>query len=308
MIIDTDPGHDDAFAILLALASPELDVVGLTTVAGNVSRACATANARRLVELAGRPEVPVHAGAAGPLLRPAVDATDAHGASGMEGYDWPAPSRAAEQEPALHWMTQTLEAAAPRSVTLVAIGPQTNIAMLLQHAPGLAGRVRRIVFMGGVSSDGDCGSPSTEFNIRVDPEAAAIVLASGLETVAMPLDCTTTALTPNSWVADLEGLGTRVGRACAGMMRFLQENRSRQYGPRTRPLHDALATSYLLWPELFEGRSCHVRVDCSSPSTRGTTTVDWRQRAEASANCFWVRACRDPGELYRRMLENLARL
>ncbi len=308
VIIDTDPGHDDAFAILLALASPELEVLGLTTVAGNVPLSVTTANARRVVELAGKPGMPVFAGADRPLLRQPMHAQDIHGESGIDGYDWPAPARAAEALHAVDWMVRTLTAAAPRSVTLVVLGPETNVALLLRRAPQLADRIRRIVVMGGGFFEGGNYAPAAEFNILVDPEAAAIVFASGIELVAMPIDCTNRTLSPLTWIADLRGIGTRVGEACAGMMEFFQIAGNRKYGTATRPLHDALAMAYLVWPDLFAGRLCNVEIETNSELTRGATVVDWWHRTSRPRNCLWIRDCSDPAELYRRMRERLATL
>ena len=306
IIIDTDPGHDDAFAILLALASPELEVLGITTVAGNVPVAVTTANARRVVELAGRPEIPVFMGAERPILRAPMHAADIHGDSGIDGYDWPAPVRPHEKEHALDWMIATLRAAEDRSVTLVPLGPQTNIALLLRRAPELAGKIRRIVAMGGGFFEGGNYAPAAEFNILVDPEAAAIVFGSGIELAAMPIDCTNRTLTPEGWIGDFRALGTKVGDACAGMIEFFQENGNRKYGTKTRPLHDALAMAWLLWPELFAGRLCNVEIETGSDLTRGATVVDWWYRTARPRNCFWVRECLDPAELYARMFGRLA--
>ena len=308
VIIDTDPGHDDAFAILLALASPELDVLGITTVAGNAPLSVTSANARRIVELAGRAGVAVFPGADRPLLRAAMHAVDIHGDSGIDGYDWPRPGRPAEAEHAVDWMVRTLSGAAERSVVLVVLGPQTNIALLLRRAPELAGRIRRIVIMGGGFFEGGNYAPAAEFNILVDPEAAAIVFGSGIELVAMPIDCTNRTLTPASWIGDFAGLGTPIGDACAGMMGFFQVSGNRKYGTATRPLHDALAMAWLLWPDLFAGRQCNVEIETSSELTRGATVVDWWHRTERPRNCMWIRDCLDPGELYRRMFERIARL
>ncbi len=304
IIIDTDPGYDDAFAILLALAAPELQVLGLTTVAGNVTLDIVSDNARRIVELAGRPNVAVHPGADRPLLRPAAHAFDIHGSMGLNGYDWPPPARPPSAVHALDWMLQTLAASADRTVTLVALGPQTNVAMLLRRAPALAARkLRRIVCMGGNYFAGGNASPAAEFNILVDPEAAAIVFACGIELVAMPLDCTNTALTPVDWISDLASLGTEIGTACAGMMGFLKP----PPGQATRPLHDAVAMAWMLWPELFEGRLCNVEIETASPLTLGATVVDWRGRTARPKNCLWINGCNAP-EMYARMMERLARL
>ena len=308
LVIDTDPGHDDAFAILLALASPEVDVLGLTTVAGNVPVAVTTANARRVVELAGRPEIPVFAGADRPLLREPMHAHDIHGKMGIDGHDWTEPLHPARAGHAVDWLVETLAKAPDRSVTLLVLGPQTNIALLLRRAPELAGRIRRIVVMGGGFFEGGNYAPAAEFNILVDPEAAAIVFAAGIDLVAMPIDCTNRTLTPETWIADLRALGTAVGDACAGMMEFFQVAGNRKYGTRTRPLHDALAMSWILWPELFAGRQCNVEIETASALTRGATVVDWWHRTQRPRNCLWIRDCADPAELYRRMLERLARL
>ena len=306
IIIDTDPGHDDAFAILLALASPEFEVLGLTTVAGNVPLAVTTANARRIVELAGWPEIPVFAGAERPLLRPPMHAADIHGDSGIDGYDWPAPSRSHEADHALDWMIRTLTAATPASITFLVLGPETNIALLLRRAPHLADRIRRIVVMGGGFFEGGNYAPAAEFNILVDPEAAAIVFAAGIELIAMPIDCTNRTLTPPTWIADFRTLGTAIGEACAGMMEFFQANGNRKYGTTTRPLHDALAMAWLLWPDLFTGRQCNVEIETNSDLTRGATVVDWWHRTDRPRNCLWIRDCLDPAELYRRMFTRIA--
>jgi purine nucleosidase len=308
IIIDTDPGHDDAFAILLALASPELDVIGITTVAGNVPVTVTTANARRIVELAGHPQVAVYQGAERPLLRPPMHAADIHGDSGIDGYDWPLPASPPAEAHALDWMVRTLSAAASRSVTLVPLGPLTNIALLLRRAPDLADRIRRIVLMGGGFFEGGNYAPAAEFNILVDPEAAAIVFGAGIELVAMPIDCTNNTLTPAWWIDRLAGLGTKVGDACAGMQRFFEIAGNRKYGTSTRPLHDVLAMAYLLWPELFAGKLCNVEIETRSELTRGATVVDWWHRTDRARNCMWVRGCVDTEALYSRILARIATL
>ena len=306
IIIDTDPGHDDAFAILLALASRELEVRGITAVAGNVPVAVTAANARRIVELAGRPDIPVYAGADRPLLRPAMHAADIHGDSGMDGYAWPALARPPEREHAVDFLVRSLGAADAGEITLVVLGPQTNIALLLRRAPELAGRIRRIVCMGGGFFEGGNYAPAAEFNILVDPEAAAIVFGAEIELVAMPIDCTNRALSPAGWIGDLAALGTPVGDACAGMMRFFQLAGNRKYGTATRPLHDALAMAWLIWPELFAGRLCNVEIETGSSLTLGATVVDWWHRTDRPRNCLWIRECLDADELYARMLVRLA--
>ncbi len=307
IIIDTDPGHDDAFAILLALASPELDVLGLTTVGGNVPVRVTSANARRIVELAGWPELPVLAGSELPLLRPARHAAEVHGESGIDGHQWKPIARPLAPGHAVDWLVATLAARADRSTTIVAVGPLTNLGLALRRAPAIAVKLSRIVLMGGGFFEGGNMSPAAEFNILVDPEAAAIVFGAGVPVVAVPIDCTYRALTPESWIDDLQALGTEVGTACAGLMRFFQKFGNAKYGTTTRPLHDALAIGYVLWPELFSGRHCNVEIETASPLTLGMTVVDYWHITQRPRNCLWLRDC-DAPEFYRRMLARLATL
>jgi purine nucleosidase len=307
IVIDTDPGQDDAFAILLALASPELDLLGLTAVAGNSPVAVTALNARKILELGGAPHIPVRAGCDRPLLRPGRFAEGVHGKSGLDGYAFPSPERPLAEGHAVNWLIETLMTRPAGSVTLVPIGPLTNIALALRRAPAIGQRVRRIVLMGGGYFQGGNMSPAAEFNILVDPEAAAIVFGAGIELVAVPIDCTSSAPTPESWIDDLKALGSRVGAAGAGMMAFFQRFGNEKYGTRTRPLHDALAVGYLLWPELFSGRHCNVEIETGSALTLGMTVVDWWGITGRKPNCLWLTACRRD-EFYRRMLARLARL
>lgn len=308
VIIDTDPGQDDAFALLLALAVEAVEVLGVTTVAGNVPVAQTADNARRIVELAGRGDVPVFAGAERPLLRPPRPVPEIHGKTGIDGWDWAPARRGPEAAHAVDWLVETLLAEPAGSVTLIALAPQTNIAMALRRAPEIAGRVARLVFMGGGYFEGGNMTPAAEYNILVDPEAAAIVLGSGIDVTAVPIDCTHSAPAPVGWSADLEATGSEVGRACAGMMRFFEQYGNRKYGTLSRPLHDAVAVAALVWPELFEGRRCPVDVECHGRLTTGMTVVDWLRQTGGRDNCLWLRRCTDPAELYRRMATALARL
>ena len=307
IIIDTDPGQDDAFAILLALAAPELEVLGLTTVGGNAPLARTTDNARRIVELAGQPEVPVHAGAQDPLLRPAEHAESVHGKTGIDGYDWPEAAHPPALGFAVDWIIKAVKARAPQKTTLVALGPQTNIALALKMAPELTRHIERIVYMGGGYFTGGNWSPAAEYNILVDPEAAAIVLGSGVPVTAVPLDCTHSAPTPIGWADRLDALGTNTGAAAAGMLRFFERYGNQKYGTPSRPLHDALAIGWLLWPELFEGRECHVDIELAGTLTAGMTVVDYWHVTGKPKNCLWTTGC-DAGTLYTRMEAALARL
>lgn len=308
IIIDTDPGQDDAFAILLALAAPELEVLGLTTVAGNVPVTQTADNARRIVELAGRGGIPVFAGAERPLLRPPRPVPEIHGGTGIDGWDWPAARRPPEPAHAVDWLVQTLMHEPAASISLVVLGPQTNIALALRREPRIASRIARLVFMGGGFFEGGNMTPAAEYNILVDPEAAAIVLGAGMDVTAVPIDCTHSAPAPVDWSRPLQALGTTTGAACAGMMRFFEQYGNRKYGTRSRPLHDAVAVGALLWPDLFEGRRCPVAVECAGKLTTGMTVVDWLRQTGEPDNCLWLRRCTDPQALYGRMLERLAGL
>ena len=308
VIIDTDPGQDDAFAILLALAAAEIEVLGLTTVAGNVPVQQTADNARRIVELAGHGAVPVVAGAARPLLRQPRPVPEIHGNTGIDGWDWPPAHQPPQAGHAVDWLVETLMGEPSGSISIIALAPQTNLALALRREPAIAGRIRRLVFMGGGFFEGGNMSPAAEYNILVDPEAAAIVLGAGLDVTAVPLDCTHSAPAPVGWSAALEALGTPIGHACGGMMRFFEQYGNRKYGTASRPLHDAVAVGALLWPELFEGRLCPVDVECAGTLTSGMTVVDWLRQTGRPDNCLWLRRCNDPQALYDRMLQYLARL
>lgn len=308
VIIDTDPGQDDAFALLLALASPQIELLGVTTVAGNVPVEQTADNARRIVELAGQPDTRVFAGAERPLLRPARPAAEVHGETGIDGWDWPPPLRPPEPRHAVDWMVETLLREPVGSVSVIALAPQTNLALALRREPAIASRIARIVFMGGGYFEGGNMTPAAEYNILVDPEAAAIVLGAGIDVTAVPIDCTHSAPAPLGWSAELEAMGTPVGQACAGMMRFFEQYGLKKYGTATRPLHDAIAVGALLWPELFEGRRCPVKIECAGQFTTGMTVVDWWRQTGEPDNCLWLNRCLDAKELYRRMHVELSRL
>jgi purine nucleosidase len=308
VIVDTDPGQDDAIALLVALGAPELDVIGVTTVAGNVGVAQTADNARRIVELAGRGHVPVRAGAARPLLRPPRPVPEIHGPTGIDGWDWAPAQQPPAAGHAVDWLVETLLAEPADSITVIALAPLTNIALALRRAPEIAPRIKRLVFMGGGYFEGGNVTPAAEYNILVDPEAAAIVLGSGIDLTAVPLDCTHSAPAPVGWSRELEALGNAVGRASGGMVRFFEQYGNRLHGTASRPLHDAVAVGALLWPELFEGRRCPVGVECHGRLTTGMTVVDWLRRTGEADNCLWLRRCTDPALLYARMRECLARL
>ena len=285
IIIDTDPGQDDAIAILLALASPELDVLGITTVAGNVPLPLTTRNALAVCALAGRADVPVFAGCPRPMLRPLHTAEEVHGRTGLDGADLPPPATAAQPTHAVDWLVDTLMAAPAEGVTVCPIGPLTNIAMAIVKEPRVLRGIREIVLMGGGFFAGGNSTPAAEFNIFVDPHAAHVVFTSGAKLTMVPLDCTHRALMQWPWIEGLRDLGPPIGKATAGMLSFYQRYDMAKYGEAGGPLHDPCVIAFLLRPELFDGRDCHVSIETTSALTIGMTVVDWWGTTGGPPNC-----------------------
>lgn len=307
IIIDTDPGQDDAVAILLALASPELDVLGVTAVAGNVPLALTEKNARKICELAGRPDVKVFAGAVRPMVRALVTAENVHGKTGLDGPDLPEPTMQLQGGHAVDFIIETLLREDAGSVTLCALGPLTNVALALVREPRIAPRVCEIVLMGGGLFEGGNVTPAAEFNIYVDPHAADVVLKSGIPIVMMPLDCTHKALTTASRVAAFRGLGTRPGVAVAEMLEFFERFDESKYGTDGGPLHDPCVIAYLLDPELFSGRYINVSVETASELTMGMTVADWWGVSGRAKNVTYIRDV-DHEDFFRLLVERIGRL
>jgi inosine-uridine nucleoside N-ribohydrolase len=275
VLIDCDPGQDDALALLLALGSPELDVIGVTTVAGNQTVDKTTANALRVLELAGRADIPVAGGADGPLAGELVVAADAHGESALDGVDLPPPGTDPVAERAHDFLAARLKAA-ERPVTLVAIGPLTNVALLLESHSDVGARIERIVLMGGAIWEGN-QTPAAEFNIWIDPEAAARVFESGLDVTMVGLDVTNKAVLRNEDAAGLRGTGP-VGEAAAAMLEFYLGFYNSAYDHGGAPIHDALALASVFRPDLLTVETRHVVVDTTDGPCRGRTVVDMRKR------------------------------
>ena len=307
IIIDTDPGQDDAVAILLAFASPELQVLGITTVAGNVPLALTTRNALVVRELAGRPEVPVFAGADRPLVRPLRTAEHIHGASGLNGAELPEPGGKPEAMPAVEFLVETLRREPAGTVTLCTLGPLTNVAEALARAPDMAPRVKRLVLMGGAYFEVGNITPAAEFNIHVDPEAAAAVFASGIPITMMPLDVTHRALTSRAIVEGFRELGTPVGRAVAGWTDFFERYDKEKYGSEGAPLHDPCVIAWLIEPELFRGREVNVEIETTSPLTLGMTVADWWRVTDRKPNATFMREV-DRDGFFALLTERLGRL
>ena len=271
-ILDCDPGHDDALALVVGLARPELRLLAVTTVAGNAGLPETTRNALRVLTLLGRTDIPVAAGAAGPLLRPLHVADNVHGASGLEGADLPEPAFAPRPEGAIELIRTVLEASS-EPVTIAAVGPLTNIALLVRMYPELVERIASIRVMGGAITEGNT-TASAEFNIWQDPEAARIVFDCGRPVTLMTLDTTHQALFRAADVERLERLGTRVATVFADLLRFFGRFHAQRYGWDGSPIHDAVTVAHLAMPDLVRTVPYRVDVETTSELTRGRTVVD----------------------------------
>jgi pyrimidine-specific ribonucleoside hydrolase len=272
VILDCDPGHDDALAIALACASPGLDVLAVTTVGGNASLAATTRNALRVLTLLERTDVPVAAGAERPLIREPLVQPDFHGNTGLDGADLPEPAVDARPETAIE-LTAALIRASTTPITLVPTGPLTNIALFLRAFPGLARRIGAISLMGGSLGVGNT-TPSAEFNMWQDPDAAAIVFGAGVPILMAGLDVTHEALVLPGDIARLDGLGTRTGRVFADLMRFFAIHHRDRYGWDGPPIHDAVAVGVLVAPWLIDRRAMRIDVETGDGLTRGRTIGD----------------------------------
>ena len=302
IIIDTDPGIDDAVAILLALASPELEVLGIVAVAGNVPLATTARNARSIVELAGRPELPVYAGCPRPLGGKPLDAERSHGSSGLGDLVLPVPAQPPRAEHGVFYLVDRLRQAAPKSLTVCALGPLTNIAMALVAAPDIAASVAELVLMGGATRGQGNVTAVAEFNIHADPHAAALVFDSGLPITMVPLDVTEAVRSTPERIAPIRALGTRCGAAASELL-----GPRRALGEPPMAMHDPCVIAYLLMPELFRQSAAHVTVETYSPLAMGMTIVDRRPRSGQRPNAQVIEAA-DADGIYRLLAERLARL
>ncbi len=308
IIIDTDPGQDDAVAILLAMASPEdLEILGITTVAGNVPLALTTRNARMICELAGKQDMPIHPGCDAPLSRQLITAEHVHGKTGLDGPVLPEPTMPVSDIHAVDFIVETLRTAAPRSVTLCPLGPLTNIARALQAAPEIAENIQEIVLMGGAYFEVGNITPAAEFNIHVDPEAAALVFACGAPITVMPLDVTHKALVTTPRNAGFAAIGNAVGKAVSEMTEFFERFDKEKYGSEGAPLHDPCVIAYLIQPALFSGRHINVEIETQSDLTLGMTVADWWGVTDRAPNCTFMGSV-DAEGFFALLTERLARL
>ncbi len=308
IIIDTDPGQDDAAALMLAFASgEELEVLGITTVAGNVPLRLTSRNARIVCELCGRTDIPVYEGAEHPIERKLVTAEHVHGKTGLDGAELDEPKMMVKPQHAVDFIIETLRREDEGTVTLCTLGPLTNVGLALKKAPDIAPRIRELVMMGGGFFEGGNITPAAEFNIYVDPQAAAIVLGAGIPVVMMPLDVTHQLLTTKARVAKIAAIGTRPSRVMVDWLQFFERFDEEKYGSDGGPLHDPTVIAYLLKPELFSGRHCNVEIETQSELTMGMTVVDWWRVSGRQPNVRVMRNV-DADGFFDLLIERFARL
>jgi inosine-uridine nucleoside N-ribohydrolase len=303
VILDTDPGHDDAIALLLALASPELDVLGVTTVSGNQTLEKTTANALKILEFVERADVPVHVGAPRPLVREQWAAAYVHGDSGLDGPDLPDPQTEPRKGHATDFIAAQVEE--HDGVVLIPVGPLTNIGLLLAKYPGIESRIARIVLMGGAIAEGNV-TPAAEFNIWADPEAAHRVFTSGIDVTMVDLDVTHKALLLPEKVDELRDAG-RVGSLVAQLYDFYHERHVRMYGWEGSPVHDALAVAHVIRGDFVETQHRHVQIDIGPEPGRGRTYVDLWKRTGNEPNAHVGVGVDGPG-LIQFLAQRLASL
>ena len=306
ILIDCDPGQDDAVMLLLAMASRDLEILGVTAVAGNVPLDLTQRNIRIICELAGRTDIPVHAGCRRPMVRPPMTAESVHGPTGIDGMDVHEPAMPLGTAHGVDFIIDTLRAQADASVTLVPTGPLTNIAMAIVKDPSILSKIERIVMMGGAMREGGNFSPSAEFNILVDPHAAHVVFDCGRPITAIGLDASHQVVTTRPRLEAIEALGTPASAAVHGMLGFFNRHDSLKYGFGGAPLHDPCTIAWLLAPDLFVSKYVNVAVETGSPLTMGHTAVDFWHVSGRDPNCDWVHSV-DADGFYTLLTDHLAR-
>jgi purine nucleosidase len=307
IIIDTDPGQDDAVAILTALASPEeLDVLAITAVAGNVPLDLTVNNSLCVVELAGRTDVPVYRGSVRPMVKELVTAEYVHGPTGLDGANLPPPTITEAPGHAVDKIVEIV-ANSERPVTICTLGPLTNLALALVREPEITANIELIVTMGGGFFEGGNTTPAAEFNIYVDPHAAHVVFTSGVPIVLMPLDVTHKALTTPDRLQRFRDLGTPAADSVAGMIGFYDRWDTKKYDLPGGPLHDPTVIAYLIRPELFEGKEVAVEIDIAPGPTLGMTVIDWWGVTDAPANALVMNGI-DAEGFFELLVDRIGRL
>ena len=304
IIIDTDPGQDDAVALLLALASKELEILGITCVAGNVPLSLTSENARKILELTRYTEIPVFAGADRPIKRTLVTAEHVHGKTGIDGPVLEKPKIKLQSKEAIEFIIETILSYPKDEITLCTLGPLTNIGLAFQREPRIKTLIKEIIMMGGGFFEGGNITPAAEFNIYVDPEAAAEVLVSGIPITMLPLDVTHKALTSRSRIESFRKIGNKAGIATAEMLDFFERFDVEKYGSEGGPLHDPNVITYLLRPEFYEGKYVNVEIEVGSDLTRGMTVVDWWNVTTRKKNVYYIDKVKDE-EFFNFLIERI---
>ena len=307
IIIDCDPGQDDAINLLLAMSSPdELDILGITAVAGNVPLALTERNARLMCDVARRSDIPVYAGCARPMVRDLITAEHVHGTTGIDGAEISEPVLPLQEQDAVDFIVDTLRAADDDTIILVPTGPLTNIATAITKAPEVLPKVKEIVLMGGAMRESGNYSPSAEFNILVDPQAADIVFKCGRPITQMGLDVSHQVLSTRERIDRIKKIDNQAAQATVGMLDFFNRHDTKKYKYMGAPLHDPCTVAYLLRPDIFEGKLCNVSIETQSELTMGNTAVDFWHVTDRPKNSNWIHAV-DADAFYELLTSRLAR-
>ncbi|MGF1498070.1 MAG: nucleoside hydrolase [Elainellaceae cyanobacterium] len=305
ILIDCDPGIDDAMALLLAFAAPELQILGITTVAGNVPLDLTQVNARKICTLANRTDIPVYAGCPRPLLRSPTTAEAIHGQTGLGEGLLPAPTVPLQPQHAVEVLIQTL-LRTPQPITVATLGPLTNLAVALIQAPQIAPNIDEIVMMGGAVTHGNV-TPCAEFNLYADPHAAQVVFTSGIPITMLGLDATHQVLTTPARLAAIRAIATPAADKIATLLAQYGTADQERYGLAGSPLHDPNVIAYLIQPSLYQGKPCHVEVELTSPTSLGRTVVDWWNTSGRPANATVINAV-DADGFYDLLTQRLAQI
>jgi purine nucleosidase len=307
IIIDCDPGQDDAINLLLAMSSPdELDILGITAVAGNVPLALTERNARLMCDVARRSDIPVYAGCARPMVRDLITAEHVHGTTGIDGAEISEPVLPLQEQDAVDFIVDTLRAADDDTIILVPTGPLTNIATAITKAPDILPKVKEIVLMGGAMRESGNYSPSAEFNILVDPQAADVVFKCSRPITQMGLDVSHQVLSTRERIDRIKKIDNQAAQATVGMLDFFNRHDTKKYKYMGAPLHDPCTVAYLLRPDIFEGKLCNVSIETQSELTMGNTAVDFWHVTDRPKNSNWIHAV-DADAFYELLTSRLAR-
>ncbi len=307
IILDCDPGQDDAVNLLLAMSSPDdLEILGITTVAGNVPLALTESNARLMCDIGGRGDIPVYAGCSKPMVRDLITAEHVHGKSGIDGVGITEPAHPLQEQHAVDFIIDTLRASDDNTITLVPSGPLTNIGTAFTKAPDTVQKVKEIVLMGGAMRESGNCSPSAEFNILVDPHAADIVFKCGRPITQIGLDASHQVLSTRERIDRIKDIDNAPARATVGMIDFFNRHDMAKYNFEGAPLHDPCTVAYLLSPEIFQGKICNVSIETESELTMGHTAVDFWHVTDRPRNSNWIYAV-DADAFYELLTSRLAR-